>query len=232
MSFHRLAPTARGNFWWVKLIRSRTFCVVLVVAHFACPTAVADDEAKQLLLQRIEGMDTFQADFLQQTLERDSREIQQQKGMFVLKRPDSFLWQVNTPFEQTIIIRGQDVSIFDPDLEQLIKQRLDNLEEASLATLLTHSGDPLATYEVLEGEANEFTLRPLSKNEFLVEMQLTFEGDQLHRVEVFDSFDNTTVFNFYNTKLNESVDDSVFELDIPEGTDVIIQEGDLNTTEI
>ena len=92
-------------------------------------------------------MDTFQADFLQQTLERDSREIQQQKGMFVLKRPDSFLWQVNTPFEQTIIIRGQDVSIFDPDLEQLIKQRLDNLEEASLATLLTHSGDPLATYE-------------------------------------------------------------------------------------
>ena len=75
-------------------------------------------------------------------------------------------------------------------------------------------------------------MRPLSKNEFLVEMQLTFEGDQLHRVEVFDSFDNTTVFNFYNTKLNESVDDSVFELDIPEGTDVIIQEGDLNTTEI
>lgn len=231
MSFHRQERTVKESYWSKASIRFSTFCAAVAVASFASLSTLAEQSDKERLLDRIVGMETFQANFLQRTLESDGREIQQQKGSFVLKRPGNFLWEVDTPFQQTIVIRDRDVSIFDPDLEQLIKQRLDDLEEASLATLLTELDDPLEMYEVSQS-GDIFTLRPASENEFLVEMRLSFEVNTLHRVEVIDAFDNTTVFNFYNTKLNEAVDDAVFELDVPEGTDVIIQEGDLDTTEI
>lgn len=217
---------------WSKYKTDRFIgCVLSCLVALGLQWASADDSAREQLLQRLDAMSTFEADFQQRTIEVGGNDIQHQRGFFALKRPHRFLWRVDEPFEQTIVIEGQSVLIFDPDLEQLIQQQLDDFTEASLATLLTQTGDPLEPYTV-EGSDDEFTLRPRMAQKFFEEMQLRFDGDSLTRIEVLDAFENRTEFNFYNTKLNSNLDDSVFELDVPEGTDIIIQEDQRDSTEI
>src|SRR3989338_7359814 len=100
-------------------------------------TALAD-ESSQRLSVILSGLQTLQADF-EQTLIRESAAETSSNGKMALQRPGKFRWEVRQPNQQRIIADGRYLWIYDADLEQVTKQRLDFHHPGSPALLLSGS---------------------------------------------------------------------------------------------
>ena len=100
--------------------------------------SVAATPAEQLT-QQLAAYKSLQADFVQYLLDASGSRLQETRGQMQLLQPNKFYWQTEDPFAQTIVSNGQEVWIYDPDLEQVTVQILDTRVTATPALLL--SGD-------------------------------------------------------------------------------------------
>ena len=66
-----------------------------------------------------------------------------------------------------------------------------------------------------------FRLRPRESDAAVETVRLGFDGTELALIEVVDGFDNHTRIRFSNLRRNEKLDGGLFELNLPEGTDII-----------
>ena len=52
-------------------------------------------------------------------------------------------------------------------------------------------------------------------------VRIAFDGGELAIIEVVDGFGNHTRIRFSNMRRNQKLDDGLFQLKLPEGTDII-----------
>ena len=71
------------------------------------------------------------------------------------------------------------------------------------------------------GSVVDFILKPKSKDSLFDSLRLSFRGNVLNDMQLVDSIGQRTNILFLNVQLNESVDDSLFSFEIPQGADVI-----------
>src|SRR5262245_30958888 len=114
---------------------------MLLIAALAltCVQARADDAATQRLSELLSKAQTMTARFSQLTLDGSGTRLQETSGQLSLKRPGLFRWHTDAPQEQLLISNGEKVWLFDPDLEQVTIQKLDQRLTQTPALLL--SGD-------------------------------------------------------------------------------------------
>lgn len=187
-------------------------------------TAVANEGAERLA-HMLEPLDTYVADFDQQILDGSGQRLQEASGRMWLSRPGRFRWEVNAPYEQIVVSDGDEVTLYDPDLQQATVQPLDDRVTHTPALLLSGSADQLTeSYEVSssqQGTAETFALVPKSPDTLFEELKLTFYGERLGFLQMTDSTGQRTAIEFDDVEQNVSVEDSRFDVTLPEGTDVI-----------
>lgn len=187
-------------------------------------TAVANEGAERLA-HMLEPLDTYVADFDQQILDGSGQRLQEASGRMWLSRPGRFRWEVNAPYEQVVVSDGDEVTLYDPDLQQATVQPLDDRVTHTPALLLSGSADQLTeSYEVTssqQGTAETFALMPKSPDTLFEELKLTFYGERLGFLQMTDSTGQRTAIEFDDVEQNVSVEDSRFDVTLPEGTDVI-----------
>ncbi|PSJ22051.1 outer membrane lipoprotein carrier protein LolA [Halomonas sp. ND22Bw] len=187
-------------------------------------TAVANEGAERLA-HMLEPLDTYVADFDQQILDGSGQRLQEASGRMWLSRPGRFRWEVNAPYEQVVVSDGDEVTLYDPDLQQATVQPLDDRVTHTPALLLSGSADQLTeSYEVTssqQGTAETFALVPKSPDTLFEELKLTFYGERLGFLQMTDSTGQRTAIEFDDVEQNVSVEDSRFDVTLPEGTDVI-----------
>ncbi|KGE78336.1 MULTISPECIES: outer membrane lipoprotein chaperone LolA [Halomonas] len=187
-------------------------------------TAVANEGAERLA-HMLEPLDTYVADFDQQILDGSGQRLQEASGRMWLSRPGRFRWEVNAPYEQVVVSDGDEVTLYDPDLQQATVQPLDDRVTHTPALLLSGSADQLTeSYEVSssqQGTAETFALVPKSPDTLFEELKLTFYGERLGFLQMTDSTGQRTAIEFDDVEQNVSVEDSRFDVTLPEGTDVI-----------
>ena len=108
--------------WFKEMMRYLT----VLVAMFAClssPVWAAD--AGQRLVAALKNMDNFSAEFKQTLLDEDKNVVQQSRGTVALQRPGKFAWIYLDPFEQRIIGDGEELWIYDVELEQVTVKPMD-----------------------------------------------------------------------------------------------------------
>ncbi|MBZ0330633.1 outer membrane lipoprotein chaperone LolA [Halomonas sp. ANAO-440] len=191
----------------------------------ALPVAALASEGADRLATMLEPLETYQASFEQQILDGSGQRLQQASGTMWLSRPGKFRWEVDAPYQQEVISDGSEVYLYDPDLEQVTVQALDQRVTHTPALLLSGSASELTeNYDVTrqqQGSNEVFRLVPKSPDTLFEELEMTFRGEELRGLEMTDSTGQRTAIEFRDVRLNQSIDDSRFTFDIPDGTDVI-----------
>ncbi|NCF32430.1 MAG: outer membrane lipoprotein chaperone LolA [Proteobacteria bacterium] len=182
---------------------------------------VADARA---LISLIDDFDGVRAEFKQQILDSSNQVIDESNGLLALKRPN-FRWQVTEPFAQVIVAKGARLQIYDADLAQVTLQDLDASSGATPLTLLLGDTEALTTDFAIQrtdqGGQQRFFLYPKSEIALFLQIELRFVDRKLQYLGVWDSAGQFTRIRLNQLKLDQTIADEVFELVLPEGTDVI-----------
>jgi len=127
--------------------------------------------------------------------------------------------------EQLLVSNGEKVWLYDPDLEQVTVQQLDQRLTHTPALLL--SGDVSTISENFEvshkeaGEVVDFTLKPKAKDTLFDNLRLSFRSGVINDMQLIDSVGQRTNILFMGVKMNQPLKADTFTFEIPEGADVI-----------
>ncbi len=191
----------------------------------AMPLSALASEGAERLTRILEPLETYEASFEQQILDASGDRLQEARGRMWLSRPGKFRWEVDAPYQQLVVSDGEEVVLYDPDLEQATVQALDQRVTHTPALLLSGSADELTgSYDVTrhqQGSAERFILVPRDADTLFEELEMTFRGERLTGLEMLDSTGQRTAIEFDEVRMNPTIDDARFAFEIPEGTDVI-----------
>jgi len=206
----------------MRLIRLMLLAILTTASLFAH----ADDEAAvKRLTELLNQAQTITARFSQLSLDGSGTQLQETAGELALKRPGLFRWHTDQPMEQLLVSDGKQVWLYDPDLEQVTIQSLDQRLTHTPALLL--SGDVSQISENFEitfkegGSVVDFILKPKAKDTLFDSLRLSFRNGVLNDMQLIDSIGQRTNILFMSVKMNQPLDDKQFRFDIPEGADVI-----------
>ena len=205
----------------MRLIRM----LVLAALAVAGVQAHADDAATQRLSAMLSKAQTLSARFSQLTLDGSGTRLQETAGNLALKRPGLFRWHTDAPQEQLLISNGEKIWLYDPDLQQVTIQKLDQRLTQTPALLL--SGDISKIHESFDitskdgGNVVDFILKPKDKDPLFDNLRLSIRNGVVNDMQLIDSVGQRTNILFNGVKANQAVPDSKFKFDIPKGADVI-----------
>ena len=181
-------------------------------------------EGHDRLTQFLSGLETLQARFEQQILNREDNTSGYASGSFELFRPGRFRWDYDGEEGQTIIADGRDVWIIDAELVQITQHRQSWALKGTAARLLAEEIDIAAEFELRElGDRRGHVwlqLLPRDEDSQFESLLLGFAGNDLSVLEMRDSFDQLTRFRFFDIQRNLSLDPDRFTFDPPDSWDV------------
>lgn len=206
----------------MRLIR-----MLLVAAlGFVASQVQADDQvAISRLTEMLNKAQTITGRFSQLTLDGSGTQLQETSGELALKRPGLFRWHTDEPMEQLLVSNGEKVWLYDPDLQQVTIQTLDQRLTHTPALLL--SGDVSKISENFEithkegGDVVDFILKPKAKDTLFDTLRLSFRNGVINDMQLIDSVGQRTNILFLGAKMNQKLDAAQFDFKIPEGADVI-----------
>jgi outer membrane lipoprotein carrier protein len=241
MTFNNNSPAK--NFALSMLAVLPMLAATVSSSAIAAPTAVSEQSASTALNQYLTRLKSLEADFVQTTqLQnakaapaktsslnqglRNSHLNQKFTGMMKVKRPGQFRWETTSPSKQLIVTSGQTVWIYDPDLEQAVRQKLDEQVANTPALLLSgQASNIMKSFRVTQPNAQEayFVLYPKAEDGVFDSLGMRFSNNLPSQMVLKDSLGQQTTINFSNVKLNPNLNNSVFNFVPPKGTDVIDQ---------
>lgn len=189
------------------------------------PLVAAAQPAVEKLAAMLGSMQSYQALFIQIVTDQRGARVQETAGYIQAKRPNLFFWETQPPLGQQIVADGQEIWIFDPDLEQVTVKKLGDDIQNTPALLLSGDVQNLQqAYEISHQQPAEaidqFMLAPKGNDSLFDQLRLTFENGVLTEMRLRDSLGQRTVISFSKIETNPSIPDSTFRFQVPEGVDV------------
>lgn len=178
-----------------------------------------------MLTRFLEDVQTFSADFEQEIWADDLEIDEVATGTVELKRPNRFAWRYATPYEQLIIADGANLWMYDADIKQATKSRLEEGDASSPAMLLVGDATLADTFRLVDDSTQEgvqwVTLAPIATDTEFDSVRLGFEAEQLTRLEFVNGLDQTTVIRFASIETNGPLPDEDFQFNPPRGTHIL-----------
>ncbi|MEH6628204.1 MAG: outer membrane lipoprotein chaperone LolA [Motiliproteus sp.] len=203
----------------------RSWILALILSAVA-NTALAGTAAENLN-RLLAGVQSLSADFEQLVMDNSGSRLQSSHGHVDLQRPGRFRWETAEPFPQLLVSDGQQLWLFDKDLEQVTQQVVDNRLSNTPALLLSGDLQQLQDSFQVSGpkEGNEgiYRLTPMAEEAIFEVMRIMFVDGVPTEMQLQDSLGQQTSVVFSNLKLNSSLQQSLFTFEIPEGVDVLVE---------
>lgn len=208
---------------------------LMVTSAYAAPAT--EQVATQNLVKQLSSIQSLTANFEQTTKTtgqaKNKKTLSAQhmnqsfKGVMNVERPGKFSWQINSPVKQTIVSTGRTVWIYDPDLQQAVRQNLDEQVANTPALLLSgNTAQIQQSYRISQPDKTKtyYTLYPKNKESAFQSLTISFGAKNAPTLMILqDSLGQTTHVRFSNTKMNPKIPASVFNFTPPKGTDIIDQ---------
>lgn len=178
---------------------------------------------RQALEARLQALESYAADFTQTVYGVRGEVLEQSQGRVRLQRPN-FRWEVDDPYPQVLLASGDELQLYDPDLEQLTVRPLDEALTDTPVALLTRDAVALTEdFQVMrlsdpEGEA--FVIEPSADETLYREIVLHFQDQALTGLDILDHLGQRTEIRF-RPDPDAHMDAATFALEIPPGTDVV-----------
>ena len=185
------------------------------------------DAASARLSDLLGKAETLSGRFSQLTLDASGTHLQEATEQMELKRPGLFRWHTDAPLEQLLVSNGQQVWLYDPDLEQVTIQQLDQRLTHTPALLLSGDVSKIGENFTIEfkeaGDVVDFILRPKARDTLFDTLRLSFRGGLINDMQLIDSVGQRTNILFMGVQLNQPLAAERFTFEIPAGVDVIQQ---------
>ena len=202
----------------------RTCCILFLLLLNLVVTPVIASEGERLLDKFIVGTETMSAKFSQTLHSNDGELLQESTGQFYLHKPGKFRWNYIKPYEQEIVSDGENIWVYDVDLQQVTVQKQ--------TTALSNT--PMALIQDKLSVEAAFDIEPLDEKNGVYRLLLNAKSDTtdfkkiilgvsengLQFMQLKDQFDQKTEIVFLNAKINSGIDAEIFIFTAPEGTDV------------
>lgn len=170
---------------------------------------------------------SFSAHFSQSQFDADKKLIQSSHGTIQVERPDKFRLQYMKPYKQLYVADGKKLWSYDEDLEQIIvkpqTKALANSPAMILSSVkLLHDNYQVSHLGKKQG-MDWYRLQPRQNDAGFESVFLAFENNTLKKMEMLDSFGQTTRLKFTGMKVNIPLADKTFTFIPPKGVDIIGQ---------
>ena len=162
--------------------------------------------------------------FSQYTVNAQGRTQPAQTGTFSFQRPGKFKWAVQKPYEQLVISDGAKVYQYDPDLLQVTERKVDAAIGTSPAAILFGSGSLEQSFEVSalpSRTAWTGCAQAAQRRRRFSRVDIGLKDNLPARVELLDSFGQTTRVDLSGITPNPSIGAKEFQFTAPKGVDVV-----------
>jgi outer membrane lipoprotein carrier protein len=218
----------RNYYWAKKLARSLAFAAVL----FALPAGAAENSAAEAIVDSLQknydATADFTADFRQETEVKNLNRTLKASGKMSFKRPGRMLWLYEEPKGQFVLADGNHLYFYQPEQNQVIKSPLKNafrgdIPLSFLLGLGNLKKDFNATLKASEANQNILRLEPKGEAGGYTEILLGVSKatSDIQWVSVRDAANNLTTLRFANMRKGVGLKDSLFQVQVPKGADVV-----------
>jgi outer membrane lipoprotein-sorting protein len=200
-------------------------CVVLFLgsasstASGQSPSDAPDlEEVLSRLEERVSGIETLKADFVQEKFLAVLDRPLVLKGTILMQKPDLFSWTVREPLRYSMVIRGEIVQQWDEDTRRVEKISLSKNPVFKMAIQQMRdwlSGayrSMLGQYEVTVIGDNPISLEFVPRDtalarEVIDRVTVEFDRDERYiwRIHIFEKEGDRTLITFANTLLNAPI---------------------------
>jgi outer membrane lipoprotein carrier protein len=146
-------------------------------------------------------------------------------GTFVFARPGKFVWTYTKPYEQLLQADGDQLYIYDKDLNQVTIKKLGDALGSSPAAILFGSNDLEKNFTLKEAGARDglewLQAIPKSKDTAFESVSIGLRNGLPEAMELKDTFGQTSVLVFKNFEKNPSLSATQFKFTPPKDADVI-----------
>lgn len=202
----------------VKTIKYLFLCVLLVAQ-----TALADGVLS--LREFFSNTQSMKANFHQIVTDKQGRKVQEVSGTMQLQRPNKFRWDYAKPYEQQIVSDGQQVFLYDIDLQQVTVRDLSKTLGSSPAALLAGGAEVEKSFKLKNAVRKDgltwVLALPKDKESGFERVLLGFKAEKLRKMELHDSFNHITNITFDEVERNLTFADETFLFTTPKGADVV-----------
>lgn len=177
----------------------------------------------QALSQRMSALDGMRADIVQK-IYANGVVLEESQGTMALAKPN-LRWQIDTPLPQVILVRQNELQIYDEDLAQLTIRDWTDAQNETPADVLMEparllSGDYSVTYD-RRGATEVYRLFSDAPSSFFQLLEIGFADRVLESLVILDWQGQQTQIRFLNVEMVTELPAQLFELSVPQGTDVI-----------
>ena len=146
-------------------------------------------------------------------------------GTFVFARPGKFIWTYDKPYVQVLQADGENLYVYDKDLNQVTIRKLGGALGASPAAILFGSNDLDKNFTLrdagVKGGIDWLELTPKARDTQFQSVGIGFRDGNLEAMELHDVFGNVTLLTFSNIQKNPPLKSGSFKFTVPKGADVI-----------
>jgi outer membrane lipoprotein carrier protein len=196
------------------------------------PVRAAESAGADAIVERLQrnydATNDFVADFQQETEVKTLDRKLKTSGKLSFKRPGKMLWRYDTPKDQFVLADGQHLYFYQPEQNQIIKSPLKNAfrTDIPLSFLLGLGNlkkDFNASLKATEDNQHILHLEPKGEaggySDIL--MGVSKATSDILWVSVRDGAGNVTSIRFSDMRKGTGIKESLFQLQIPEGADIV-----------
>ena len=196
------------------------------------PVSAAENSGAEAVVDHLQknydATADFTADFRQETEVKNLNRTLKASGKLSFKRPGRMLWLYDEPKGQFVLADGNHLYFYQPDQNQVIKSPLKNafrgdIPLSFLLGLGNLKKDFNATLKASEPSQNILRLEPKGEAGGYSEILLGVSkpSSDILWVSVRDAANNVTTLRFANMRKGVGVKDSLFQVQIPNGADIV-----------
>jgi outer membrane lipoprotein carrier protein len=189
-------------------------------------TGAAHASALEQFKSFVAGTHAARGEFTQQQMKKSAagKAAPVSSGTFLFARPGKFIWTYIKPYEQLLQADGEQLYIFDKDLNQVTVKKLGNALGSSPAAILFGSNDLDKNFTLSEAGARGglewLDARPKANDSSFEQISIGLRNGTPEAMELHDAFGATSVISFKKFEKNPVLSTQQFKFVMPKGADV------------
>jgi outer membrane lipoprotein carrier protein len=192
----------------------------------------AEDKSAEAIVDSLqktyETTPDFVADFRQETEVKTLNRNLKAWGNVSFKRPGKMLWRYEEPKGQFVLADGKHLYFYQPEQNQIIKSQLKNAFRSDIPlSFMLGLGNLKKDFNAAlkANEPTQYVLRLEPKGESggfsEILVGVTKSSSDISWVSIRDASGNLTTLRFSGMRKSVGLKDSLFQLEVPKGVDVV-----------
>ena len=206
----------------MTITKSTIAALIATLALSGAAHAAALDQFKSF----VATTKSAKGEFTQQQLRKSAtgKAAPVSSGSFVFARPGKFIWNYQKPYDQLLQADGDQLYIYDKDLNQVTIKKLGNALGSSPAAILFGSNDLEKNFTLSEAGTRDglewLNAVPKARDTSFEQISIGLRNGVPEAMELKDNFGQTSVLKFTSFQRNPSLGAQQFSFQIPKGADV------------